>query len=234
MLFFEDIAAGQKFGSPSLRVDAAAITAFAAEFDPQPFHLDDAAARRTIFEGLAASGWHTAALTMKLCVASDFRPAGGILGVGGELTWLKPVRPGDELHVEIEILETRVSRSRPGQGLVKLLITTLNQAGEPVQTFTPTLFVERAGVPGPCCASRQSRADGSAAARCCRCHCVADAVCDSAADVGRRRRRQPSSGQPPHRPQHGSGQLPRTLCNHDAGWARPRRNGGSRPRSRRE
>lgn len=147
MLYFEDIVTGQTFRSPSLRVDAAAITAFAAEFDPQPFHLDDAAAHQTIFAGLAASGWHTAALTMRLCVASDFRPASGILGVGGELTWLKPVRPGDELRVEIAVIETRPSRSRPVQGLVKLKITTLNQRDEPVQTFVPTLFVDRR--PGP-------------------------------------------------------------------------------------
>jgi acyl dehydratase len=143
MLYFEDIAAGQTYRSPTLRVDAAAITAFAAEFDPQPFHLDNEAARASLFDGLAASGWHTAALTMKLCLSSDFRPAGGILGVGGELLWLKAVRPGDELRVEIEILETRTSRSRPGQGLVKICITTLNQHGDAVQTFTPTLFVER-------------------------------------------------------------------------------------------
>ena len=94
MRHFEDFAVGQKFISPTLVVAADAITAFAAEFDPQPFHLDDQAAQGTIFEGLAASGWHTAALTMRLCVASDFRPAGGILGIGGELNWLKPVRPG--------------------------------------------------------------------------------------------------------------------------------------------
>jgi acyl dehydratase len=141
--YFEDLAAGQKFTSPNLRVEAGAITAFAAEFDPQPFHLDDAAARHSIFEGLAASGWHTAAMTMRLCVASDFNPAGGIIGVGGELNWLKPVRPDDELHAEIEIVETRTSRSRPGQGIVKIRITTLNQNGEAVQTFAPTLFVDR-------------------------------------------------------------------------------------------
>jgi len=143
MLYFEDIAAGQTYRSPSLRIDAAAITGFAAEFDPQPFHLDDLAARKSLFQGLAASGWHTAALTMKLCLLSDFRPAGGILGVGGELTWLKPVRPGDALRVEIEVLDTRTSRSRPTQDLVKILITTLNRDGDPVQTFTPTLFVDR-------------------------------------------------------------------------------------------
>ena len=146
--YFEDLAVGQKFGSPTLSVDAAAIKAFAAEFDPQPFHLDEAAARESLFAGLAASGWHTAALTMRLCVSSDFRPAGGILGIGGELNWLKPVRPGDELRVECEVLETRPSRSRPGQGVVTVRVSTLNQHGETVQTFTPTLFVDRRPAPG--------------------------------------------------------------------------------------
>jgi acyl dehydratase len=80
---------------------------------------------------------------MRLCVASDFRPAGGILGIGGDLNWLKPVRPGDQLRVEIEVMETRPSRSRPGQGIAKIQVTTLNQDGEPVQTFTPTIFVDR-------------------------------------------------------------------------------------------
>jgi acyl dehydratase len=141
--YFDDLEVGQKFASPTLSVDAAAIKAFAAEFDPQPFHLDEAAARGSLFEGLAASGWHTAALTMRLCVASEFRPAGGILGIGGELNWLKPVRPGDMLRVECEVLETRPSRSRPGQGVVKIRVTTLNQHAEAVQTFTPTLFVDR-------------------------------------------------------------------------------------------
>ena len=146
--YFEDLAVGQKFASPTLPIDADAITAFAAAFDPQPFHLDDAAARGSMFAGLAASGWHTAALTMRLCVASDFRPAGGIVGIGGELNWLKPVRPGDALHVDIEVIETRLSRSRPGQGIVKVRVTTLNQHDEPVQTFTPTLFVDRRPVDG--------------------------------------------------------------------------------------
>jgi len=141
--YFEEFAAGQKFTSPSHSVDAAAITRFAGEFDPQPFHLDDSAARNSIFAGLAASGWHTAAMTMRLCLASDFQPAGGIIGVGGELNWVKPVRPGDELRVEIEVTETRVSRSRLAQGIVKVQITTLNQQGDTVQTFAPTLFVDR-------------------------------------------------------------------------------------------
>jgi acyl dehydratase len=146
--YFEDLAVGQKFASPTLPIDADAITAFAAAFDPQPFHLDDAAARGSMFAGLAASGWHTASISMRLCLASDFRPAGGILGIGGELSWLKPVRPGDALHVDIEVIETRLSRSRPGQGIVKVRVTTLNQHDEPVQTFTPTLFVDRRPVDG--------------------------------------------------------------------------------------
>jgi acyl dehydratase len=140
--YFEDLRVGQKFASPSLRVDTEAIKGFAEQFDPQPFHLDEAQARDSVFAGLAASGWHTAALSMRLCVASDFRPA-GILGTGGELIWSKPVRPGDALRVEIEIIETRPSRSRPQQGVVKIRLTTLNQHGETVQTFSPTLLVDR-------------------------------------------------------------------------------------------
>jgi acyl dehydratase len=141
--YFEDFAAGQKFASEPRPVGTAEIKEFARQFDPQPFHLDEAAARDSLFGGLAASGWHTAAMTMRLCLSSDFRPAGGIIGGGGELVWSKPVRPGDSLRVEIEVVETRASRSRPGQGLVKVRIATLNQHDEPVQTFAPTLLVER-------------------------------------------------------------------------------------------
>jgi acyl dehydratase len=143
MQYFEDLAVGQIFGSGRLTVSADEIKEFAARFDPQPFHLDEAAAKSSLFAGLAASGWHTAALTMRLIVGGEFRPAGGIIGGGGELAWLKPVRPGDELRAESEILETRESRSRPGEGLVKVRVTTLNQHGEAVQTFTPTLLVTR-------------------------------------------------------------------------------------------
>jgi acyl dehydratase len=141
--YFEDFAPGQKFGSAPRPVEAAEIKAFAAAFDPQPFHLDEAAARNSLFAGLAASGWHTAAMSMRLCLSSDFRPAGGIIGSGGELIWSKPVRPGDTLRIEIEVVETRASRSRPGQSLVKVRIATLNQHGETVQTFSPTLLVDR-------------------------------------------------------------------------------------------
>jgi acyl dehydratase len=142
-LYFEDLTVGQKFPTGTLTVSADEIKAFAAAFDPQPFHLDDAAARGTMFDGLAASGWHTAALTMRLIVGSAFRPAGGIVGSGGELVWLKPVRPGDQLRVESEVLELRPSRSRPAHGVVTVRVTTLNQHGDIVQTFTPTLLVDR-------------------------------------------------------------------------------------------
>ena len=140
----EDFAVGQTFGSGRLTVDAAAIKAFAAEFDPQPFHLDERAAEASIFRGLAASGWHTAALTMRLQVEAEVIPAGGIVGAGfDEFRWPKPVRPGDELHLECEVLEVRPSKSRPDQGLVKIRTTTLNQNGEPVQVLVANLIVPR-------------------------------------------------------------------------------------------
>ena len=142
--FLEDFAAGQKFGSARLRVEAERVKRFAAEFDPQPFHLDEAAARRSLFGGLAASGWHTAAMTMRLLVESELKPAGGIIGAGfDEFRWPRPVRPGDELRLEIEVLEVRPSRSRPEQGMVKIRTTTLNQKGEPVQVSVGNLVVPR-------------------------------------------------------------------------------------------
>jgi acyl dehydratase len=118
------------------------IKRFAAEYDPQPFHLDDEAARATLFGGLAASGWHTAAVSMRLNVeAAPF--AGGIIGSGGELVWTKPVRPGDTLQVETEVLDIVPSRSKPDRGMVTVRCTTRNQLGETVQTFTPKLVVFR-------------------------------------------------------------------------------------------
>ncbi len=142
--YLEDFAVGQKFGSGRLRVDKERIKTFAAEFDPQPFHLDEDAARDTIFRGLAASGWHTAALTMRLLVESELKPAGGIVGAGfDEFRWPLPVRPGDELHVESEVLEVRPSKSRPSQGLIKVRTTTLNQNGEAVQVHVGNLIVPR-------------------------------------------------------------------------------------------
>jgi acyl dehydratase len=144
MRYLEDFAVGQKFGSSTLQVDEGGIKRFAAEFDPQPFHLDDTAARATFFRGLAASGWHTDAMTMRLLVQSDVKPAGGIIGAGfDEFRWPRPVRPGDELHIEAEVLEVRPSKSRPDQGLVKLRTTTLNQRNEPVQISVGNLVVPR-------------------------------------------------------------------------------------------
>jgi acyl dehydratase len=143
-LHLEDIAAGQVYRSKRLTVSEADIKAFAAEFDPQPFHLDEHAARTSIFGGLAASGWHTAAMTMRLLVESEFRPAGGLIGAGfDELRWPRPVRPGDTLQVEGEVLEVRPSRSKPHQGVVKTRITTTNQRGEAVQVFVANLIVPR-------------------------------------------------------------------------------------------
>lgn len=142
--YLEDFAAGQTFGSGRVRVDKERIKSFAAEFDPQPFHLDEEAARNSVFQGLAASGWQTAALTMRLLVESDFKPAGGIIGAGfDEFRWPRPVRPGDELHLEIEVLEARPSKSRPDQGLIKVRTTTLNQNDEPVQVHVGNLIVPR-------------------------------------------------------------------------------------------
>ena len=144
--YFEDFAVGQTFGSGRIRVEPERIKSFAAEFDPQPFHLDEAAASRSIFGGLAASGWHTAALTMRLLVDSGLDPAGGIVGAGfDELRWPRPVRPGDELHLESEVLEARPSRTRPEQGWVKMRTTTSNQNGEPVQILVANLVVPRRG-----------------------------------------------------------------------------------------
>src|SRR3954470_5511541 len=148
MNYLEDFAAGQKYaGAERLRVNADRIRAFAAEFDPQPFHLDDAAARASIFRGLAASGWHTAAMTMKLLVASELKPAGGIVGAGfDEFRWPTPVRPGDELRIESEVLEVRPSKSRPDIGIIKVRTTTYNQKNEAVQVNVGNLMVPRKSV----------------------------------------------------------------------------------------
>ncbi|MFK4442548.1 acyl dehydratase [Caballeronia udeis] len=142
--YLEDFAVGQTFGSGRLRIEEERIVAFAAEFDPQPFHLDEAAARRSIFGGLAASGWHTAAVTMRLMVESDLKPAGGFIGAGlDECRWPRPVRPGDELRVECEVIEVRPSKSRPEQGLIKLRTTTLNQDNEAVLVHVVNMVVPR-------------------------------------------------------------------------------------------
>jgi acyl dehydratase len=142
--YLEDFAVGQIFRAGPLPIRADRIKAFAAEFDPQPFHLDEQAGEGTVFGGLVASGWHTAAMTMRLLVDSGFDPAGGIVGAGfEEFRWTRPVRPGDELRVEAEVVEVRPSRSRPDQGILKVRTTTLNQRDEAVQISLGNLVVPR-------------------------------------------------------------------------------------------
>jgi acyl dehydratase len=116
------------------------IKAFAAEFDPQPFHLDEAAAETSVFRGLAASGWHTAAVTMRLLVTGGLPFANGLIGVGGEIAWPRPTRPGDVLKVESEIVEIRPSRSKPNQAMVAVRNVVRNQRGEEVQIFTAKIL----------------------------------------------------------------------------------------------
>jgi acyl dehydratase len=142
-LHLEDLAVGQRFTSGSHAVTVEAIKAFASQFDPQPFHLDEAAAAKSFFGGLAASGWHTAAITMKLLVESGLRLSGGLIGAGGELTWPRPTRPGDVLTVVSEVMAVTPSRSRPERGFVTVKCETRNQNGEAVQVMTSRMLVWR-------------------------------------------------------------------------------------------
>ncbi|TMJ23802.1 MAG: MaoC family dehydratase, partial [Alphaproteobacteria bacterium] len=134
---------GQRFSSAAHTMDEQEIKAFSAQFDPQPFHLNDEAAKATLFGGLAASGWHTAAITMKLLVESGLPLRGGIIGTGGEISWPKPTRPGDTLTVVSEIEEVIPSRSRPERGMVRVRNETRNQHGEIVQVLIAKLVVPR-------------------------------------------------------------------------------------------
>ncbi len=143
-LYFEDLAVGQTYGTGAVTVETEMIRAFAAEFDPQPFHLDEEAARDSLFGGLVASGWHTGALTMRLLVEGELQIAGGLIGMGAEeLRWPRPVRPGDVLRVESKVLGLRPSGSRPDRGLVRVRNTTLNQHGEPVMVAVVSMIVPR-------------------------------------------------------------------------------------------
>ena len=143
-LYFEDFTPGRIFNSGSVVVDAAAIKAYAAQFDPQPFHLDEEAAKQTFFKGLAASGWHTVSMTMRLLVDGGLPIAGGIIGAGAdEIRWPRATRPGDTLRVQSEVLEARPSKSRPDQGLIRVRMTALNQDDEPVQIMIGNLVVPR-------------------------------------------------------------------------------------------
>jgi acyl dehydratase len=136
------------FAAGPVKIGEADIVAFAKEFDPQPFHTDPEGAKNTVFKGLAASGWHTMALTMRMIVACA-KLAGGIIGFGGEISWLAPVRPGDELSVECEIMAIAPSRSKPNQAVATLRTVTKNQRGEIVQILTSkNLVFKRGHAPG--------------------------------------------------------------------------------------
>ena len=141
-MYLEEFEVGQIFGSGRVNVPKEDIIRFATQFDPQSFHLDPEAAKSTFFRGLAASGWHTAALTMQLLVSGEMTPVNGIVGAGFEaLNWPRPVRPGDTLHVISEVLEVRPSKSRPTQGMIKVRSRTLNQNDEVVQESVGNLVV---------------------------------------------------------------------------------------------
>jgi acyl dehydratase len=140
-LYLDDLQVGQRFTSATYRMEEAGIKEFAAEFDPQPFHLDENAAQASVFKGLAASGWHTAAVAMRLLVTGGLPFANGIIGLGGEVAWPRPTRPGDILHVESEIVEITPSRSKPHQGIVTVRGTMYNQNREVVYVLTAKLLV---------------------------------------------------------------------------------------------
>jgi acyl dehydratase len=145
-LYLDDLYLGQRFASGTYLMAEARIKEFAAEFDPQPFHLDDRAAKMSVFKGLVASGWHTAAVTMRLLVNGGLPFADGLIGFGGEIAWPRPTRPDDILRVESEIVEITPSRSKPNQGIVTVRSTTVNQNGEAVYLLTAKLLVMRRGI----------------------------------------------------------------------------------------
>ncbi len=142
-LYLEDLHVGQRFTSATHTVDEAQIKTFAAQFDPQPFHLDEAAASDTLFKGLVASGWHTAAITMRLNVETGLPFAGGLIGAGGDITWPAPTRPGDTLRVESEVVEIIPSRSKPDRGIAVVVSQTINQRNEVVQILKAKLVIVR-------------------------------------------------------------------------------------------
>ena len=142
-LYLEDLHVGQRFSSGTHALDEDQVIAFASQFDPQPFHLDAPAAGAMFFGGLVASGWHTAAITMRLLVLGGVPIARGLIGVGAELSWPRPTRPGDVLRVESEVVEISPSRSRPDRGMVKVRSETRNQRDEVVQVLEARMMVPR-------------------------------------------------------------------------------------------
>jgi acyl dehydratase len=142
-MYLEDFAVGMVFAGGARQVTTDEIKAFAREYDPQPFHTDEAAARDTFFEGLAASGWHTAAITMRLLIEYGPPVAGGLIGGATEVSWPQPTRPGDVLRIAAEIMDVKPSRSRPERGMVVMRSETKNQRNEVVQVLTAKMVVPR-------------------------------------------------------------------------------------------
>jgi len=129
-LWLEDLHVGHRFRTGVYDLTADDIIEFATKWDPQPFHLSDETAQDTFFHGLAGSGWHTAAITMRLLVTSGIALARGIIGAGGEVAWPTATRPGDRLHVEGEVVDVHTSKSNPDRGFITIAYDTLNQDGE--------------------------------------------------------------------------------------------------------
>jgi acyl dehydratase len=143
-LYLEDLAAGQTFGTGTVEVEADRVKAFAAEFDPQPFHMEEQAGQASLFGRMVASGGHTAALTMKLLAEGELKIAGGLIGLGVEdLRWPRPTYPGDVLRVESDVLDVRPSQSQPSRGIVKVRNTTFNQDDQPVLIQVVNMIVPR-------------------------------------------------------------------------------------------
>jgi acyl dehydratase len=143
-LYLDDLHPGMGFTNGPITLTSEDIKQFARAFDPQPFHLDESAASaHEVFRGLAASGWHTAAITMRLMVTGGMPLAGGYVGGGGELSWPRPTYAGDSLTVHVKVIEVRASRSKPDRGIVRLGIETHNQRGEVVQSMITNQVVRR-------------------------------------------------------------------------------------------
>jgi len=147
LVYLDDIAPGMRITNGPISVSAAEIKAFARQFDPQPFHLDEDAAAASFFGALAASGWHTAAIGMRLLVTGGPRLAGGYIGAGAELSWTQPVYAGDSLTLEAEVVEIKRSRSRPDRGIVTMRSELRNQKGEVVHKLLARMMVPRRAEP---------------------------------------------------------------------------------------
>ena len=158
LLYLEDLAVGQRFTSRSHTLDEDQIVRFAREYDPQVFHLDAEAAKHTFFKGLVASGWHTAAISMRLFVEAT-PIAGGLIGAGGEVSWPRPTYAGDTVHIESEITAITPSRSRADRGIVAIRTETKNQDGAIVQILQAKIVVSRRAAGGRIARTRSSRPD---------------------------------------------------------------------------